>query len=62
MEDFIMGGFVTWVAAGLSFALTGYEAGIAQNPELAGVFGVFGVALIGIGRKIEKAIAAYRGK
>ncbi len=55
-----MGGWVTWVAAGLSFALTGYEAGIAQNPEIAGLFGVLGTAFIGIGRKIEKAIAAYK--
>ncbi len=55
-----MGGWVTWVAAGLSFVLTGYEAGIAQNPEFAAIFGVAGTALIGIGRKIEKAIEAYQ--
>ncbi len=57
-----MGGFVTWIAAGLSFALTGYEAGIAGNPEIAAAFGVAGTAFIGIGRKIEKAIAAYQSK
>ena len=55
-----MGGFVTWVAVGISACLTGYEAIIAQNPELAGVFGVTGIALVGIGRKIEKAIKAYK--
>ncbi len=57
-----MGGWVTWAAAGLSFVLTGYEAVIAQNPEMAGIFGVLGTAFIGIGRKIEKVIAAYQSK
>ena len=55
-----MGGFVTWIAVGISAALTGYEAIVAQSPELAGIFGVTGVALVGIGRKIEKAIKAYK--
>jgi hypothetical protein len=57
-----MGGFVTWISIGISAVLTGYEAIIAQNPEVAGFFGVVGVALLGIGRKLEKGIKAFQGK
>lgn len=55
-----MKGWVTWAASGISFVLSGYEAGIAQNPEFAAIFGVAGVAFIGLGRKIEKVIAAIQ--
>lgn len=57
-----MGGFVTWTASGLSFAMAGYEAGIAANPEMAGVFGVAGVAFIGFGRKLERVMKAFQEK
>lgn len=55
-----MGGYVTWIGVGISAFVTGYEAIIAQNPELAAAFGLAGVLALGFGRKLEKAMAAYR--
>lgn len=55
-----MGGFVTWIGTGITACLVGYEAIILQNPEIALAAGAFGVTVVGIARKIEKAIAAFQ--
>ncbi|MHA2010694.1 MAG: hypothetical protein ACW980_25580 [Promethearchaeota archaeon] len=55
-----MGGFVTWIGIGITALLTGYEAIIAQNPEIAGALGAGAVIVIGVARKIEKAIKAFQ--
>jgi len=56
-----MGGFVTWIGVGISSFVVGYEAIIAADPVLAAKVGGALTIIVGIARKIEKAIAAYQG-
>lgn len=55
-----MGGWVTWVGIGLTGVLAGYEAIVAQNPEVAGALGAGAVIVIGVSRKIEKLLNGLR--
>lgn len=51
-----MKGWVTWVGIALTAGLAGYEAVVAQNPEIAGALGAGAVIVIGVARKIEKLL------
>lgn len=57
-----MGGFVTWVGIGISGFIAGYEAIIASDPKIAAWAIGAGTIIVGVARKIEKAIKAFRGE
>lgn len=50
-----MGGWVTWVAAGLSivYGVAGFFLGLHDSEAMMG-FVVAGFGMVGLGRKIEK--------